>query len=103
MDKSAIFAVTCSHKFLDMYIDIIKAENEVWLSHYERGEPYTRMKASCLGPTRVFKLTSFVNGCSCSTNLLGWLSTNWSSSSLIISCLMTPYFFITVGSQMGGL
>jgi hypothetical protein len=29
MDKYAMFAVTCSEKFLDMYIDIIKAEREI--------------------------------------------------------------------------
>ncbi len=30
MDKYAMFAITCSHKFLDKYIEIITAENKVW-------------------------------------------------------------------------
>jgi len=42
MDKYAMFAVTCSHVFLDKYIDIIKAENDVWASHSERGIVYMR-------------------------------------------------------------
>jgi hypothetical protein len=42
MDKYAMFAVTCSHKFLDMYIDIIKAENEIWVKSLEVGNSYVR-------------------------------------------------------------
>ncbi len=42
MDKCAIFAIACSHKCLDDYIEIIAAENEVWLSHLAKGKCYTR-------------------------------------------------------------
>jgi hypothetical protein len=42
MDKYAMFAVTCSHKFLDMYIDIIKTQNEIWVAHHEAGDSYVR-------------------------------------------------------------
>jgi hypothetical protein len=42
MDKYAMFAVTCSHKYLDMYIDIIKAENEIWATHRAARVAYVR-------------------------------------------------------------
>ena len=52
MDKYAMFAVTCSHKFLDMYIDIIKAQNEIWVSHYAAGYSYVRkLKVRRIGRT----------------------------------------------------
>jgi len=52
MEKYAMFAVTCSEKFLDMYIDIITAENEIWASRHAEGKRYVReLQVSRLGHT----------------------------------------------------
>jgi hypothetical protein len=51
MDKYAMFAVTCSEKFLDMYIDIIEAENDIWAAEHAKGNSYIRqLKVSWLSP-----------------------------------------------------
>jgi len=51
MDKYAMFAVTCSEKFLDMYIDIVEAENDIWVAEHAQGNPYIRqLKVSWLSP-----------------------------------------------------
>ena len=50
MDKYAMFTVTCSHRYLDKYIDIIKAENEIWVTRRDAGIPYVRdLKVRWLG------------------------------------------------------
>ena len=49
MDKYAMFAVTCSEKFLDMYSNLIEAENDIWVAEYAEGNPYIRqLKVSWL-------------------------------------------------------
>jgi len=49
MDKYAMFAITCSHKFLDKYIEIITAENKKWQSQLAAGTGYIRaLKVSWL-------------------------------------------------------
>ena len=37
-----MFAITCSHKFLDKYIEIITAENDEWRSQFANGRSYTQ-------------------------------------------------------------
>lgn len=41
-DKYAMFAVTCSHEFLDLYIKHITSENEKWAALHSEGKVYTR-------------------------------------------------------------
>jgi hypothetical protein len=59
MDKYAMFAVTCSYKYLDMYIDIIKAENEIWVTHREAGLLCTEAESKVTWPYMV-SFTHFV-------------------------------------------
>jgi len=50
MDKYAMLAITCSDKFLNMFIEIIAAENNEWLSRIAKGQRYMReLKVSWLG------------------------------------------------------
>lgn len=50
MDKYAMFAITCSHEFLDKYIAIITVENDRWLHEIEKGSMYIR-KLKVLDPS----------------------------------------------------
>jgi len=71
MEKYAMFAVTCSEKFLDMYIDIIEAENDIWVAVHTQGNAYIRqLKVSWSLNRSAFSLI-LVRQCRSTTSLFG--------------------------------